>query len=98
MNGLRRTNRLPGRSHARVGFQSFQQLRDGAVLPGENQIRRDFTQGLKHEPPLVRPRVRERQCFRNNFLPSKHDEIKIQRARFVEYLLRATSELLFQQL
>ena len=76
----------------------MQQLADGAVLAGENEIWGDLTEGLKDEPALMRPRVRHLQLVRIPRLPAERDHIKIQRTRFVQYLFGAPPELLFQQL
>ena len=44
--------------------QSGKQFRDRLPLPRQNQIRRDFTQRLKHKPPQMRARMRQNQLRR----------------------------------
>ena len=72
-----------------------EQLRNRFPLPRQNQLRRDFTQRLKHKPPQMRPRMRQNQFRRVAGFLAERNQIQIQRARLVQNSFWARGQIPF---
>src|SRR5437867_1515083 len=64
--------------------QSSEQLGHGFHLTGQNQIRRDFTQGLQNKPAKMRAWMRKSQRRRRANFGTEGNEVQVQRAWFIQ--------------
>lgn len=78
--------------------QVRQQVSDRFHLPGQDEVRCDFSQGRQHEPPLRGARVGQGQPGSRADLAAKGEEVQIERAWLIEHLSGPAPELTFQGL
>ena len=84
--------------HAFTWRQHFQQLGCCSPLPGENEVRGNLRQRLEHKPALVGSGVRKNKNIAVPHLVPESNQVEIQRAGFVQRLLRPAAKFLFQGL